>query len=232
LLALTAYDYSMARILDEAGVDILHVGDSLGMVLLGDSDTTSVTMDDMLRATRSVARGRSRALVTADLPIHTYDTPQQAVDHARQLIAVGADVVKMEGGREIAEQIRAVRAAGIEIQGHLGMLPQHVKEEGGYKRKGKTGEEVRRLLEDARFLEDVGATSIVLEVVAEEAARQITGAVSIPTLGIASGTGTTGQIAVLHDVLGLFPWFVPRHAHPQVQLHEQIRAAVHRLRSA
>jgi 3-methyl-2-oxobutanoate hydroxymethyltransferase len=207
LLALTAYDYPLARHLDEAGIDILHVGDSLGMVVLGMEDTTGVTLDDMVRATAAVARGRQRALVTADLPIGTYQTEGDAVAASRALVAAGAEAVKMEGGGEIIGPIRAVLAAGMAVQGHLGMLPQHVKEEGGYKKKGKTAAEAERLLGDAKLLEEAGVFSIVLEAVVPAVAERVTRALKIPTLGIASGTGTRGQIRVTHDVLGLTPWY-------------------------
>jgi 3-methyl-2-oxobutanoate hydroxymethyltransferase len=207
LLALTAYDYPTARHLDEAGVDILHVGDTLGMVVLGFEDTTHVTMDDMVRATGAVARARQRALITADLPYRSYETPEQAVVHSRALVEAGADAVKMEGGREILPQIRAVRAAGIEVQGHLGMLPQHIREEGRYRKKGKVEAEAARIEADARLLQDAGVFSIVLECVVDTVAERITRALAIPTLGIASGFGTTGQIRVITDLTGMTPWY-------------------------
>lgn len=226
LFALTAYDYPTARILDEAGVHILHVGDSLGMVVLGYPDTTSVTMDDMLRATAAVARARKNALITADMPIHSYNTPELAVQNAKKLIAAGADAVKLEGGSEILPQIQAVRKVGVEVQGHIGMLPQNILQEGGYKRKGKTEEEIQRLKNDALALEKAGVFSIVLEVIVSEVAAEITNTLSIPTLGIASGTGTAGQIRVIHDLVGFSPWFTPAHAKPFVQIHEHITQAV------
>jgi 3-methyl-2-oxobutanoate hydroxymethyltransferase len=207
LLALTAYDYPTARHLDEAGVDILHVGDTLGMVVLGFEDTTSVTMEDMLRATGAVARARRHALITADLPYRSYETPEQAVAHSRALVEAGADAVKMEGGSEILPQIRAVRAAGIDIQGHLGMLPQHVREEGAYRKKGKAEAEAARIEADAHLLQDEGAFSIVLECVVTAVAERITRALAIPTLGIASGMATTGQIRVITDLTGMTPWY-------------------------
>lgn len=232
LLAVTAYDYPFARMLDEAGVDILHVGDSMGMVVLGLPDTTGVTLDDILRATEAVARGRKHALITADLPYGTYSTPEEAVSASRRLVDAGADAVKMEGGRDILPQVEAVIAEGIAFQGHLGMLPQRVHQEGGYKRKGKTQAEADALLADATALEKAGAFSIVLEVVVKEVAAQVTQALGVPTIGIASGAGTRGQIRVLHDVLGLYPWFVPAHASAQAQLHEQVREAMVSLRKS
>ncbi|MFH1067089.1 MAG: 3-methyl-2-oxobutanoate hydroxymethyltransferase [bacterium] len=230
LLALTAYDYPMARVLDEAGVDILHVGDSLGMVVLGFPDTTSVTMDDILRSVGAVARARQRALLTADLPLGSYDTPERAVANARVLTQAGADAVKVEGGREILPQIQALRKAGIEVEGHLGMLPQHVREEGGYKRKGKTAEEISKLKDDAQAIVEAGVFSVVLEVVVPEIAEELTQMLPVPTLGIASGLKTTGQIRVTHDILGLCPWFAPAHAKPVVRLSEQITQAINDLK--
>jgi 3-methyl-2-oxobutanoate hydroxymethyltransferase len=229
LWALTAYDYSMARILDEAGVPILHVGDSLGMVHLGYSDTTHVTMSDMIRATESVARARKHALITADLPYRSYENVEQAVRNAQLLIQAGADAVKMEGGQDILPQIQAVLGEGIAVQGHLGMLPQRVLEEGGYKKKGKTDSEAQRLLEDSLALEKAGVFSIVFEVVVAEVAEQITKQLSIPTIGIGSGNGTTGQIQVIHDVLGLYPWFSPAHARKVASLSEAISQSIAQL---
>jgi 3-methyl-2-oxobutanoate hydroxymethyltransferase len=230
-LALTAYDYAMARILDEAGVDILHVGDTLGMVVLGFPDTTHVTMDHMVHHTAAVARATPRALVTADLPIHAYDTPERAVANARLLVEAGADAVKMEGGREIADAIAAVAHCGIPVQGHLGMLPQHVLEEGGYKRKGKTPQQRDRLVEDALLLEKLGCFSVVLECVVPGVAADVTRAVTMPTIGIASGHECDGEIRVTHDVVGLFPWFVPPFIEPKERVAARIGDAVRRFRA-
>jgi 3-methyl-2-oxobutanoate hydroxymethyltransferase len=218
----------MARHLDEAGVDILHVGDSLGMVVLGHDNTTGVTMEDMLRATESVARARQRALITADLSYQSYQTPEQAVMNARRLISAGADAVKMEGGADILEQIRAIRSEGIELQGHLGMLPQHILEEGGYKKKGKLASEADRLLSEALLLEKEGMFSLVLEAVVADVAHQVTEALQIPSIGIASGPATTGQIQVCTDLLGLTPWWNFPHVKPEVRLGEEIQQAFRR----
>jgi 3-methyl-2-oxobutanoate hydroxymethyltransferase len=231
LLALTAYDYPTARHLDEAGVEILHVGDTLGMVVLGFEDTTSVTMEDMLRATGAVARARQRALITADLPYQTYETPEAALLHSRALVAAGADAVKMEGGSEILPQIRAVLADGIPVQGHLGMLPQHIREEGAYRKKGKLEAEAARLEGDARLLEDEGVFSIVLECVNAPVAQRITQLLKIPTLGIASGPGTRGQIRVTTDLIGMTPWCVFPYVTAEVDHAAGIREAVQRFRS-
>ncbi|MDR1191349.1 MAG: 3-methyl-2-oxobutanoate hydroxymethyltransferase [Verrucomicrobiales bacterium] len=231
LLALTAYDYPTARLLDEAGADILHVGDSLGMTVLGYADTTAVTLGDMAHHTRAVARARRRALVTADLPCRTYESPSAAVDNARVLLDAGADGVKLEGGEEILPQIRAVLAAGIPVLGHLGLLPQHIREEGGvYRKKGRTDAEVTRLLRDAALLQEAGVFAIVLEAVVGEVAAAVTKSLTVPTIGIASGAGMTGQIRVIHDVLGLTPWLAFPHVKPQVNLAAEIKTAVQKLR--
>jgi 3-methyl-2-oxobutanoate hydroxymethyltransferase len=209
LLALTAYDYPLGRILDEAGVDLIHVGDSLGMVVLGMPDTTEVTMADMIRATEAVARGRKRSMISADLPAGSYETAEACVRSARALLAAGADAVKPEGGEESRSQWEALGKAGIPWVGHLGMLPQKVRQEGGYKRKGKSPEEVKKLIQEAKEMEKAGACAMVLELVDAEAAAEITRALEVPTIGIGAGKGTTGQIRVTHDLLGLTPWFKP-----------------------
>lgn len=230
LLALTAYDYPVARLLDEAGVDILHVGDTLGMVVLGLPDTTGVTMSDMLHHVRPVARARKRALITADLPIHTYETPQQAVENSLKLVQAGADAVKMEGGSEILDSIKAVLDAGIQVQGHLGMLPQHILEEGRYRKKGREHAEAEKILRDAQLLEEAGVFSFVLESVVADLAEQITRELHVPTIGIGSGNATVGQILVIHDVVGLYPWFVPPFVKPQANFASEIQQAVRTLK--
>jgi 3-methyl-2-oxobutanoate hydroxymethyltransferase len=224
--ALTAYDYPMAKLLDECGVPFLLVGDSLGMVVLGYPDTTQVTMEDMLHHTRAAARGVNGALLGADLPFKSYETPESAVENARKLIAAGAQFVKAEGGRAILPQVQAILAAGIPFCGHLGMLPQHVLEEGGYRVKGKQDEEHRVLLEDARALAETGVFAIVLELVTPPVAKEISENISIPTIGIGSGTDCDGQILVTHDLIGTFPWFTPRFAKPRANCAAEIRTAV------
>jgi 3-methyl-2-oxobutanoate hydroxymethyltransferase len=228
LTALTAYDYPMARLLDESGVDIILVGDSLGMVVLGYPDTTSVTVDDIVHHTQAVARGVQRALLVADLPAHSYETPAAAVENGRRLLAAGAHAVKLEGGATRRAQLAALTAADIPVMGHIGMLPQSVHEEGGYKIKGRSEAEIDALLEDGHAVAQAGAFAVVLEIVAPAAARRITAALDIPTIGIGSGDGCDGQILVTHDLLGLFPWFRPKFVHPQAQLAEAIRDAVGR----
>jgi 3-methyl-2-oxobutanoate hydroxymethyltransferase len=223
--ALTAYDYPTARLLDEAGVPLVLVGDSLGMVVLGYPDTTHVTLDEMRHHVAAVARAKPRALVVGDLPIHTYDTPEAALKSARVLIEAGAEAVKLEGGAAFAPQIAALRRAGIAVMGHIGMLPQSVKQEGGYKIKGRTEAEAEGLLADALALEEAGAFAVVLELVEAETARKITAELQIPTIGIGSGKDCGGQILVSHDLIGLFPWFRPKFATAKADVASAIRGA-------
>jgi 3-methyl-2-oxobutanoate hydroxymethyltransferase len=217
----------MAKLLDEAGIPFIHVGDTLGMLVLGYPDTTHVTMSEMEHHVRAVARAHPRALVCADLPFRSYDTADTAVANAERLIRAGAESVKAEGGREILAQIRAIIAAGIPYCGHLGMLPQHVLDEGGkYRMKGRDESGRLRLLEDARVLTEAGAFAIVLEIVTPPVAKQITEAISIPTIGIGSGPDCDGQILVTNDLIGTFPWFTPRFVKPALKTAEQIKQAV------
>ena len=229
--ALTAYDYPTARILDEAGIDIILVGDSLGMVVLGFPDTTHVTLDMMTHHTAAVARGVRNALVVGDLPIHSYDTPEQALASAQALLQAGADAVKLEGGIRQVEKIRAIIDSGIPVIGHHGMLPQRVLEEGGYKKKGKTQEESSAIMEGALALQDAGCFAIVLESIVPELAEQITAELDIPTIGIGckpkSGQQTCdGEVAVITDLIGSYPWFVPPFAAPQAKVAEEITRSV------
>lgn len=226
LAMLTAYDYPTARLLDEAGVDLLLVGDSLGMVVLGLPDTVGVTMADMLHHTRAVRRGTLRAPVVADLPYRSYLMPGQAVHNARRLMAAGADAVKLEGGVAMTDHARAITQAGIPFVGHIGMLPQSVREEGGYKKKGRTAEGAELLLQDALALEAAGACALVLESVMPEVAAKVTETVGIPTIGIGSGTGTDGQVLVTPDLLGAFPWFRPPFAKAEADVAAETLRAV------
>ena len=225
ITALTAYDYPTARLLDESGVDVILVGDSLGMVVLGYDDTTEVTLDQMLHHTAAVARGVTRALLVADLPIHTYDTPDEALLSARKLIAAGAQAVKLEGGVSHVPQIEAIVDAGIPLMGHIGMLPQSVREEGGYKVKGRTPAEAEALVLDAEAVEAAGAFAVVLEIVAASTASHISAVLQIPTIGIGSGDGCNGEILVTHDLIGLFPWFKPKFAKPEADVSAEMRRA-------
>lgn len=226
IAALTAYDFPMTRLLDEVGVPFILVGDSLGMVVLGFSDTTQVTMPDMEHHVRAAARAKPKALLVADLPFRSYDTVPTAVENAIRLVSAGADAVKAEGGREIIEQVRAVRAAGIPFCGHLGMLPQHVLEEGGYRVKGKKGDEHQSLLADADALVEAGAFAVVLELVTPPVAKEISRRISIPTIGIGAGPDCDGQILVTPDLLGMLPWFNLKHVKPKLNAAEQMRAVV------
>lgn len=226
ITALTAYDYPMARLLDESGVDIILVGDSLGMVVLGFKDTTEVTLDMMRHHTAAAARGVKNALLVADMPIGSYDTPAQALATARTLIEAGAQGVKLEGGVHRTAQIDAITGAGIPFMAHIGMLPQSVREEGGYKVKGRSPAEMQALIGDARAVEQAGAFSVVLELVVTDLARQISESLRIPTIGIGSGEGCDGQILVTHDLVGLFPWFTPKFVSPEARISEEIRRAV------
>jgi 3-methyl-2-oxobutanoate hydroxymethyltransferase len=225
LACLTAYDYPTARLLDDCGLDVLLVGDSLGMVVLGHPDTTRVTMDDMLHHTRAVARGAEKTLVAADLPAGSCATPSLALDNARRLRDAGADLVKIEGGGESLPMVEAILGDNIPVIGHLGMLPQRVLEEGGYRIKGKSESEAARLAADARALDAAGVCAIVLELVHAPLAAEITSALACPTIGIGSGDGCDGQILVLHDLIGLFPWFRPKFAKPKADVAAAILEA-------
>jgi len=226
IAALTAYDFPQAKLLDEAGVPLLLVGDSVGMVVLGYPDTTHVTMAEMEHHVRAVARAKTTALVGSDLPFKSYETISDAVANARRLVAAGAEFVKAEGGREILPQVQAIIAADIPFCGHLGMLPQHVLEEGGYHIKGKRDAEHLKLLDDAQALADAGAFAIVLELVTPPVAREISQRSAVPTIGIGSGPDCDGQILVTHDLTGSFPWFTPRFVKPKANCAAEIKAAV------
>ncbi len=226
IASLTAYDFPMTRLLDEAGLPLLLVGDSLGMVVLGYPDTTHVTMAEMEHHVRAAARAKPRALLAADLPYHSYDTVESAVANAKRLAAAGAEAVKAEGGRDILPQVRAIIGSGIPFLGHLGMLPQHVLEEGGYHIKGKKEPEHQALLADAEALAEAGAFAVVLELVTAAVAREITQRLKIPTIGIGAGPDCDGQILVTPDLLGMLPWYNLKHVKPRLNAAEQIRAAV------
>lgn len=226
IACLTAYDFPMTRLLDEVGIPLLLVGDSVGMVVLGYPDTTSVTMEEIEHHLRAAARAKPRALLVADLPYRSYENSDLALRNAQRLVAAGADAVKAEGGRQILPQVQAILAAGIPFMGHLGMLPQSVLEEGGYKVKGKVESEHLALIEDAKALEAAGAFAIVLELVTPPVAKELTATISIPTIGIGSGQDCDGQILVTHDLLGLFPWFTPRFVKPKLNAAEQMRNVV------
>lgn len=226
IAALTAYDFPMARLLDEVGIPLILVGDSLGMVVLGYKDTTSVTMEEMEHHLRAAARAKPRALLVADLPYRSYEDAAVALRNAQRLIAAGADAVKAEGGRAILAQIQAITGTGIPFLGHLGMLPQSVREEGGYHIKGKIESEREALFEDAKALETAGAFAVVLELVTPPVAADLSRTISIPTIGIGSGPDCDGQILVTSDLLGLFPWFTPKFVKPRLNAAEQMKAVI------
>jgi len=218
ITALTAYDYSFARILDEAGVDILLVGDSLGSVIQGQESTLPVTLEEMLYHTRIAARGRKRALLVGDMPFLSY---QVSVEEAKRnagrfLSEAGAEAIKVEGGVEIRDTIKAIVAVGIPVMGHVGLTPQSIHRFGGYKVQGKEKKAAERIVRDAVAVEEAGAFSVVLEGVPLDLAREITQRLTIPTIGIGAGVECDGQVLVVHDMLGLFdayqPKFVKRYA--------------------
>ncbi len=209
---LTAYDYSMARLIDEAGINMILVGDSLGMVMLGYEDTLSVTMEDMIHHTAAVARGANNALVVADMPFMSYQTSvYDAVCNAGRLMKEGrAQAVKLEGGQEFAEHIRAITKASIPVVAHLGLTPQSLNAFGGFKVQGKSEEAARKLMEDAKAVEEAGAVAVVLECVPAKLAELITKQLHIPTIGIGAGAGCDGQVLVYQDMLAMFGDFKPK----------------------
>lgn len=227
---LTAYDFPTARAVDDAGADILLVGDSLGMVVLGYDSTLPVTMAEMLHHTRAVARGTARGLVVADMPYLSYHVSlEESVRNAGRFIQeAGAKAVKVEGGRKRAAVIRAIRDAEIPVMGHVGLTPQSVHDFGGFKLQGKSAETAAAILEDALAVEEAGAFSIVLEGIPAELAAMITERVGIPTLGIGAGAGCDGQVLVLHDLIGLTEGHVPSFARRYAEVGEAIREASRR----
>ncbi len=225
---LTAYDYPTARLLDDAGIPVLLVGDSLGMVVLGHETTLPVTLDVMIHHTQAVTRGTRQALVVADLPFLTYQVnPDEAVRNAGRLLQEGgAHAVKLEGGAPVVETVRRLVGVGIPVVAHLGLTPQSVHQLGGYRVQGKTPRAIQRLLDDARALEAAGAFAVVLECVPAAVARLVTEALEIPTIGIGAGSGCDGQVQVITDLLHLFPGPLPKHAKPYLEAGELIREAV------
>ena len=228
IVMLTAYDATMARLFDRAGVDLLLVGDSLGNVILGLDTTIPVTLDAMIHHTRAVTRGSNRALVVADMPFLTYQvSPEQALQNAARLFQEGgAAAVKLEGGRAVAETVRKLTAAGLPVMGHLGLTPQHVHRLGGMRKQAGNDDAAQELILDALGLEDAGAFAIVLESIPNAVAETVTSRLSIPTIGIGAGPQCDGQVLVSYDVLGLFEDFVPSFAKQYAELGQQIRKAV------
>lgn len=224
----TAYDYPSARLVEEAGVDVILVGDTLGMVVLGYETTVPVTMDEMVHHVKAVMRGVKRPLVVADMPFMSYQTgPDEALRNAgRFLKETGAQAVKLEGGVAVAETVRRLVEAGIPVMGHIGLTPQSLHKFGGYKVQGKTAKTAAKLLNDALALEQAGAFSIVLELVPTPLSRLISQRLKVPTIGIGAGPDCDGQVQVFHDLLGLFEGFVPKHARQYAQVGETIRKAL------
>lgn len=228
LTELTAYDYPTAQWVDQSGIDMILVGDSLAMVVLGQEDTLSVGMDEMIHHTRAVSRAARRALVIGDMPFLSYQAGvEQAVMNAGRFLKEGrAQAVKLEGGRKVVPQVRAIVDAGIPVQGHIGLTPQSVAQMGGFKVQGKTAEAARALEEDAQALADAGCFSIVLEAIPAPIAARITDSVPIPTIGIGAGPDCDGQVLVVHDVLGLFERFVPKFVKRYAHLTQTIQDAL------
>lgn len=225
---LTAYDYCTAKLLDTVGIPIILVGDSLGMVMLGYDSTIPVTIEEMLHHTRAVVRGTQRALVVADMPFMTYNvTTEEALRNAARLIQEGgAQSVKLEGGVRVAKTVKRIVECGIPVMGHIGLTPQSLHQLGGFKVQGKTPKAAIRLIEDARALEEAGAFAMVLESMPASLAKLITERVKVPTIGIGAGVHCDGQVQVLHDILGLFGDFMPKHAKRYALLGDAIQTAV------
>jgi len=224
---LTAYDYPTALSMDAAGVDSILVGDSLGMVVLGYANTIPVTMEEMLHHCRAVARGAQAALLIGDMPFMSYQAEVgEAVRNAGRFLKEGGmDAVKLEGGRERVEAVRAIVGAGIPVMGHLGLTPQSVHQLGGFRPQGKTASAAQRLLEDALLLEEAGCFSLVLESVPARLAEHISKKLSIPTIGIGAGVGCDGQVLVTHDLLGLFDRFTPKFVKKYADFHGEMKRA-------
>ncbi len=225
---LTAYDYATAKLVDEAGMPLILVGDSLGTVILGYGSTIPVTMEDMLHHTKAVVRGTKRSLIIGDMPFMTYhiSTSDALYNAGRFVQEGGAQAVKLEGGESVAEVVHRVVECGIPVMGHIGLTPQSIHQLGGYKAQGKTPEAASRLLKDARALDEAGAFAIVLETIPAPLARIITQKVSVPTIGIGAGPWCDGQVQVISDMLGLFTDFVPKHAKQYARLFDTIKGAV------
>ena len=229
LIVVTAYDALFTCIVEQAGIGAILVGDSLGVVVQGKSNTLSVTMDDMLYHTKLVAGAAKRALVIGDMPFMSYQaSTEEAVRNAGRFLQAGAAAVKLEGGAVMADRVKALTAIGIPVMGHLGMTPQSVHALGGYKVQGKTQDHAAVLLDDAQALEDAGAFAIVLEAIPAALAQHVTESVSIPTIGIGAGPHCDGQVLVLYDLLGLFDEFVPKFVKPYAHLKADALQALRR----
>lgn len=225
---LTAYDYSMAKIADGSGVDALLIGDSLGMVFQGHDSTLPVTIDDMIYHTKAVVRGTKRALVVTDMPFLSYHiSTEEAIRNAGRLVKEGgAEAVKLEGGVHFAPTIKAIVEAQIPVMGHLGLTPQSVNAFGGFKVQGKSEEDARQILEDAKALEKAGVFAIVLECIPDKLAQLVTESINIPTIGIGAGNNCDGQILVINDMLGMYSDFVPKFVKQYAKLNPDITTAI------
>jgi 3-methyl-2-oxobutanoate hydroxymethyltransferase len=231
IVVVTAYDALFTRIAEEAGIEVLLVGDSLGVVVQGKKDTLSVTMEDMLYHTRLVAGAAQHALVIADMPFLSYQVSvEEAVRNAGRFLQAGAAAVKLEGGAAVVDRVEAMTRFGIPVMGHLGMTPQSVHQYGGYKVQGKAADQAEVLLNDARALEAAGAFAMVLEAVPAKLAKTITQTLAIPTIGIGAGPSCDGQVLVLYDLLGLFDQFVPKFVKPYAHLRADALQALRRYR--
>ena len=221
ITVLTGYDSTMVTLCDQ--VDVILVGDSAGMVMLGYEDTTSVTMEDMIRFTTAAKNARKNSLIVSDLPINSYQNEKEGVVNSLKLVQAGADAVKLEGGKEVAKIIRAITESGIPVMGHLGLLPQTAEK---YTVQGKTRENAIKLINDAKIITESGVFSIVLEMITSQVAKIITEKITVPTIGIGSGKDCDGQVLVVHDMLGLFEKIKPKFAKRYLTLSEEIRNAV------
>jgi 3-methyl-2-oxobutanoate hydroxymethyltransferase len=223
----TAYDYPTARLVDEAGIDVILVGDSLAMVVLGLPNTVSVTMDEMLHHSRAVSRGATRPLLIGDMPFMSYTNPAEAVHNAgRFLKEAGMDAVKLEGGAAMVPMIEAMVNAGVPVMGHVGLLPQRISMHSGFRVQGRDAASIRRLLDDALALEQAGCFAMVLEAIPDRVARLITEKVTIPTIGIGAGPDCNGQVLVFHDMMGLYDQLAPRFVKRYANVHEQMLTAL------
>jgi len=232
IVALTAYDFPFARILDEAGIDIVLVGDSLGMVLLGYESTLPVTMREMLHHTRAASKAVKKALLVADMPFGSYDTADRALRNAKRFLKEGgADAVKLEGGEKICEKVKALIDAGVPVMGHLGMMPQTASLLGGYRVQGKEKKEAKKMIQEAGLLDRLGVFALVLECVPARLAEKITRQIKCPTIGIGAGIKTDGQILVLHDMLGFKSKVHPRFVRQYANLEAVIQKAVETYRT-
>ncbi len=227
ITVLTSYDASFASLLENAGVEVLLVGDSLGMVLQGYESTLPVTLADMAYHTRCVARGSKRAFIVADMPFGTFQvSPQQTFENAAQLMAAGAHMVKLEGGEMVVESVDFLTKRGIPVCGHLGLTPQSVHQLGGYRVQGKGDRQAKRLIQEAKMLEQAGAGMLVLEAVPAALAKQVTAKLAIPTIGIGAGVNCSGQVLVLHDMLDVSPGKKPKFVKNFLQGRNSVQAAI------